>query len=406
MTSLFLVSDLTVDLDAVARFGGEGTSVTRFAWSDELDDAYEYVGKRLRDLGIEVEIDRCGNLIGRWEVGSGKPIAVGSHLDTVPLGGRFDGSLGVLAGLHAIRLLRERGVEPKRPIWLISFNDEDGGRFGTGLFGSRAFVGRDLAPFADHPDREGLTIREAMAAKGYSFERLAEANRVADLGAYLELHIEQGPVLEASGLEIGVVSAIVGVLGFRATYSGQANHAGTTPMSMRRDAYVGAARVAARLRDYARSRADTTTNVGIVTVKPGGFNIVPGECEFTIDARSATPDGYNALEPMVRELLEEIAGEEGLEFSLEELFRLEPCEMDKELQATIEHAASLEGATSMSMPSGAGHDAMVIGHHVPAAMLFVPSVGGVSHNPAELTSAEDCERGARVLARTLELLVS
>ncbi|MEI7761290.1 MAG: M20 family metallo-hydrolase [Thermoleophilia bacterium] len=400
------MSDLTVDIDAVARFGGEGTGVTRFAWSAELDAAYEYVAARLRELGLGVEIDPCGNLIGRWQAGSGKPIAVGSHLDTVPHGGRFDGSLGVLAGLHAIRLLIERGVEPKRPIWLISFNDEDGGRFGTGLFGSRAFVGRDLTPFADHPDREGITIREAMEAKGYSFDRLPDATRVADLGAYLELHIEQGPVLEATGMEIGVVSAIVGVLGFRATFTGQANHAGTTPMSMRRDAYVGAARVAERLRDYARSRDHTTTNVGIVTVKPGGFNIVPGECEFTIDARAATSDGFKALEPMVRGLLEEIAGEERLEFSIEELFRLDPCEMDTDLQATIAHAAELEGASSMSMPSGAGHDAMVIGHHVPAAMLFVPSVGGVSHNPAELTHAEDCERGARVLARALELLVS
>ena len=399
------MSGLAEDFDAVSRFGGEGTSVTRFAWSDELDGAYEYVGERLRELGLAVHVDPAGNLIGRWEAGSGKPIAVGSHLDSVPSGGRFDGTLGVLSGLHAIRLLKERGVEPTRPIWLISFMDEDGGRFGTGLFGSRAFVGRDLSELADRADGDGVSIRQAMAAKGFDFEQLPNAHRVGDLGAYLELHIEQGPVLEHAGVEIGIVTGIVGLIGFRATFFGEANHAGTTPMTMRRDAFAGAARAALRLRDYALGRDDTTMNVGIVTVKPGGFNIVPASAEFTIDTRSSTAEGFAALEPSVRATLEEIAAEEKLELELAELFRLEPCPMDASLIDTIERAASLEGASHMRLTSGAGHDAMELGRHVPSAMLFVPSERGISHSPDEYTAPEHCELGARVVARALELLV-
>jgi N-carbamoyl-L-amino-acid hydrolase len=209
-----------------------------------------------------------------------------------------------------------------------------------------------------------------------------------------------------SEVEIGVVTAIVGLIGFRATYRGEANHAGTTPMAMRRDAFAGAARAALRLRDYARGRGDTTMNVGIVDVQPGGFNIVPASAEFTIDSRSSSDEGYAALEPMVRETLEAIAAEEELELELSELFRLEPCPMDPGLIQTLEQAAETEGASHLRLPSGAGHDAMEVGRHVPSAMLFVPSDRGISHSPEEYTSPEHCELGARVLGRALELLVT
>jgi hydantoinase/carbamoylase family amidase len=212
-------------------------------------------------------------------------------------------------------------------------------------------------------------------------------------------------VLEHAGVEIGIVTGIVGLIGFRATFFGEANHAGTTPMTMRRDAFAGAARAALRLRDYALGRDDTTMNVGIVTVKPGGFNIVPASAEFTIDTRSSTAEGFAGLEPSVRATLEEIAAEEKLELELGELFRLEPCPMDASLIDTIERAASLEGASHMRLTSGAGHDAMELGRHVPSAMLFVPSERGISHSPDEYTAPEHCELGARVVARALELLV-
>jgi allantoate deiminase len=398
------VSALASDLETVSQFGGEGTSVTRFAWSPELMTAYDWLSDQLRQLGLEVEIDAAGNLIGRWEAGTGKPLAVGSHLDSVPSGGRYDGTLGVLSGLHALRLLKERGIEPNRPLWLISFMDEDGGRFGTGLFGSRAFVGRDLTDLADRTDADGVTIRGAMAEAGFDFGRLPEARRVDELGGYIELHIEQGPVLERTGHEIGIVTGIVGLIGFRARYHGEANHAGTTPMTMRRDAFIGAARAGLALREAALNKSDMTANVGIVELEPGGFNVVPGVAEFTIDIRSLPH--FDELEPTVRRTLEEIGSDEKLDLELEELFRLEPCPLDGGLVDTLERAAGLEGAKHMRMPSGAGHDAMEVGRHVPAGMLFVPSRDGVSHSPEEYTAPDHCDLGARVVARALESLAT
>jgi hydantoinase/carbamoylase family amidase len=232
-----------------------------------------------------------------------------------------------------------------------------------------------------------------------------EAAHVGDLGSYLELHIEQGPVLETEGVEIGIVTGIVGLIGFRARFLGEANHAGTTPMRLRRDALCGAATAVLALRDAARARDDITTNVGIISAEPGGFNVVPGAAEFTVDVRSATEEGYALLEPLVRDTLEGIASEQQLELELSEAYRLEPLPLDAELIETLERAARDEGASSMRLPSGAGHDAMEIGRHVPAAMLFVPSRSGISHSPEEFTDPEHCELGARVLARALERLL-
>ncbi len=399
-------SALAADLEAVAHFGGERTGVTRLAWSPDLHAGHTWLAARLRELGLEVELDAAGNVVGRWQAGSGRAVLVGSHLDTVPRGGRFDGTLGVLSGLHAIRLLREWGVEPARPLWLVSFMDEEGARFGTALLGSRAFVGEDLSGLGGRSDADGTTLREAMAVLGFDFEQVPLARRIEDVGAYLELHIEQGPVLDAGGIDVGIVSGIVGLIGFRARLVGEANHAGTTPMELRRDALAGAARTVLALREAALAQPDMTANVGFVEVEPGGANVVPGVAEFTIDVRSANGAGLARLEPLVRETLERIAAEEGLDLELRETFRLEPLPLDAELQAALEEAADAEGASHVRMPSGAGHDAMVIGRHVPAAMLFVPSRGGISHSPEEHTSPEQCELGARVLARALRRLVS
>jgi allantoate deiminase len=397
---------LTADIEAAARYGGEGTGVTRLAWSGELKQVLGWLTEQLEELGLEVEIDAAGNLIGRWEAGSGKPIAVGSHLDTVPSGGRYDGALGVLSGLEAIRLLKARGVEPKRPLWLISFMDEEGARFGAALFGSRAFVGKDLTELGERRDTNGTSLREAMSELGFDFEKVPSARRVDDLGCYLELHIEQGPVLETEGIEIGIVTGIVGLIGFRARFIGEANHAGTTPMRLRRDALCGAAKTVLALREAGRARDDITTNVGIISAEPGGFNVVPGAAEFSIDVRSATPEGYATLEPLVRETLDSIAAEENLELELTEAYRLEPLPMAPELMDVLEQAANAEGATNMRLPSGAGHDAMEVGRHVPVGMVFVPSRKGISHSPEEFTEPEHCELGARVLARALETLLA
>ena len=395
------MSSLRADLEAAARIGAdERGGVSRFAWTPDLGQANAWLTERLAELGLDPELDPAGNVLGRWENGEGKAVLLGSHLDTVPNGGRFDGALGVLAALDVVRRLQAGGVEPRRPVWVASFNDEEGARFQTGMLGSRAFCGEcDL----DDWGRRG--IPEAMAEAGQDFARLTEARGVDQIGAYLELHIEQGPVLERSGVDLGIVTAITGILGFRARFLGEANHAGTTPMEHRRDALAGAARAVLALRAEARARIDMTANVGVISAEPGGFNVVPGTAEFTIDVRSPSPERYAQLEPFVRGTLTAIAADEGLELELAETHRKPPVALDPDLQDALEAAAQEEGATTLRMPSGAGHDAMVLAHHVPAAMLFVPSRGGVSHSPEEFTSPEQCELGARVLARTVRRLV-
>jgi beta-ureidopropionase / N-carbamoyl-L-amino-acid hydrolase len=393
---------VAASLDELARIGAtDDGGVTRTAWSRELFRAYDLVGAWLRDLGLDVEIDAAGNLLGRWDAGGGAPVVVGSHLDTVPSGGRFDGALGVVAAVHAVRLLKEEGFEPGRPLWIVAFMDEEGTRFDAALFGSRAFTGEDVTRLCDRVDAAGTTLREAMAAAGYDVAAAGTARRIEDVGAYLELHIEQGPVLESEGLEIGVVTSIVGLRGYRVRLEGAANHAGTTPMALRRDAFVGAARIALALRDEARAREGVTANVGRIAVEPGGANVVPGVADFTIDVRAPTAAGIAELERLVEETVARVAADEGLDADVRPTFALEPLELDAQLVDAVERAAVAEGASVLRMPSGAGHDAMLVGRHVPAAMIFVPSRGGVSHSPDEHSSPEQVELGMRVLAGVL-----
>ena len=395
------MSSLAADLEDAARIGADDGGVSRFAWTPELARANDWLVARLEALGLGAEVDAAGNVFGRWEVGEGPAVLVGSHLDTVPCGGRFDGALGVLAALEAVWILQGEALEPRRPLWVVSFNDEEGARFRTGMLGSRAFVGE-----VDLDDWRRRGVAEAMAQAGFDFERLGEARAVERVGAYLELHIEQGPVLERAGVDLGIVTGIVGLLGFRARFIGEANHAGTTPMELRRDALAGASRAVLALRDEARGREDMTANVGMCTVTPGGFNVIPGVAEFSVDVRSPTAEGFTRSEQFVRRTLAAIAEEEGLGLELEETHRLQPVPLDPAIQDVLERAADHEGATHMCLPSGAGHDAMILGRHVPAGMLFVPSRGGISHSPAEYTAPEHCELGARVLARALAELVT
>jgi allantoate deiminase len=395
------VSSLEAELQEAARIGTEDGGVSRFAWTPELAEANAWLVGRLESLGLETEIDPAGNVFGRWYEGEGKAVLVGSHLDTVPRGGRYDGALGVLAAVEVVRALKQSGASLRRPLWVVSFNDEEGSRFQTGMLGSRAFVG-DL----DLNDWRKRGVAEAMAVGGFDFQRLGEARGIDEVGAYLELHIEQGPVLEQEGVDLGIVTGIAGLLGFRVRLTGEANHAGTTPMASRRDALAGASRVVLALRDEARSRGDMTANVGILTVAPGGFNVIPGTAELTIDVRAGAADAFARAEGFVRETLERIAEEERLELEVAETHRKPPTPLDAELQELLAEAVAAEGGSMRRMPSGAGHDAMVLAKHVPAAMLFVPSRAGVSHSPEEYTAPEHCELGARVLTRAVSSLVA
>jgi allantoate deiminase len=396
-------SPLSLDIEAAARFGSDGgQGVTRLAWSPELMAVSDWLLERLRALGLAAEIDAAGNVIGRWEAGEGKAVVVGSHLDTVPCGGRFDGALGVLCGVEAIRLLKESGFSPARPIWLASFMDEEGARFRSALFGSRAFVGEPLADLGERRDASGATLREAMAAAGFELDRVGEAKAIDRVDSYLELHIEQGRVLERASADVGFVTGLAGVLGLRATLRGSADHAGATPMSDRRDALVGAAQAVLKLRDQAaRDLRTVRITVGTIRVEPGGFNVIPGSCEFTVDMRATGANEFAAAEEQIALMLGEVAAAEGLELELARTHRQPPHEFDPRLIQTFREAAAAEGATGLDLASGAGHDATVIGRFVPAAMLFVPSRDGVSHNPAEYTTPAQCDCGARVLSRAV-----
>ncbi|MGZ4336960.1 MAG: M20 family metallo-hydrolase [Gaiellaceae bacterium] len=397
------VTETLAELAAIGQSPRGGT--TRVAWSAELFRAYDWIGDRMHELGLDVQVDPAGNLVGRWNVGTGKAVATGSHLDTVPSGGRLDGAFGVVGALHAISLLRAEGFTPARPLWVIAFMDEEGTRFNTALFGSQAFTGGPLVDFVDRADADGISLRDAMADVGRDVDRASEAHCTDQLAAFLEMHIEQGPLLESEGLDIGVVTSIVGLRGYRVHLYGQANHAGTTPMRLRRDALAGAARVVLELREFARSRADVTANVGKIGVDPGGANVVPGVADFTIDVRAATPAGVDEADGFVRRTIGRIAQEEELQYDLEPTFSLDPLELDATMVDTVERAAVAEGARWRRMPSGAGHDAMLVGRHVPTGMIFVPSRGGISHSPEEFTSPDQLELGTRVLAAALRDLL-
>jgi allantoate deiminase len=396
---------LAGDLAAAARFGARpGGGIDRFAWTPPLADVTAWVGEQLERLGLAVEVDAAGNLLGRWEAGDGPAVMTASHLDTVPAGGAYDGALGVLAAVEAIRRLRREDFVPARPIWVGAFMDEEGTRFGTSLFGSRAFCGEDLGEALAVRDRDGVSVAEAMAARGFDPARVGEAARVGEVGAYVELHIEQGPVLWTRGGRLGVVEAICGVVGARVTFSGEANHAGTTPPGLRRDALAGAARLVVALREETLRRDDLRATAGDIRVAPGAHNVIPGTCELTVDLRPAGPEAYEGLLDWFAELVDRIAAQERLSASVRIDHRLEPAVMDPAVIAAIEAAAGAEGVEPLRMVSGAGHDAMLVGRRAAAGMLFVPSRDGISHSPVEFTEPADCELGARVLARTLREL--
>lgn len=398
------MSGLLEDLGALKEFSSGGEGVTRLAWSSDLEAALDWCAELMEDAGLEVERDAAGNLIGRWSVGPGPAVLAGSHLDTVPSGGAFDGALGVLGAIDAVRRLRDSGLEPKRSIWVAAFMDEEGVRFGASMLGSRAFAGEDVTIFGDRPDSAGVSVREAMSALDRDFSVVQDAHAIDGVGAYLELHVEQGPVLERNEVDLGVVTEITGMTGLRLRFLGRARHAGSTPMDARRDALVGAARFVTELRDSAREDGELRATVGVLEAVPGAANVIPGEASLSVDLRATTEDGLDMAISLARSLAQRIAAEEDLEHEMSELYRHSPLPMDGELIELLESSAGEAGARTMRLQSGAAHDASVIGRHVPAGMLFVPSHDGISHAPDEHSDDAACELGAKVLAIALRRL--
>jgi N-carbamoyl-L-amino-acid hydrolase len=390
---------LLADLEELARIGADPAGgISRLAFGADDMAGRAWVAAQARAIGLEVRTDSAGNTIALLP-GSDPglaPIAIGSHTDTVAHGGRFDGALGVLAGLACARAMRSAGARLRHPLEVINFVAEEATVLGT--LGSNAMVGGVSAAQLEQGAYDGRPITEHLRAAGIDPARVCADRRApGSMAAYLELHIEQGDRLEAESLAIGVVEGIVGIRRYEALFVGQANHAGTTQMARRRDALVAAAAFVLAVRDIAVAHAIVGT-VGALALHPNVSNVIPGRVELACEIRSLD-DG---LLDTAEQALHERAGQLGGTLTL--LSRKAPVRCDPGIQAAIARAAQQCGRTYRSLPSGAGHDAMCIADIAPVGMLFVPSRGGTSHAPDEWTGPEQCADGARVLmAALLEL---
>jgi N-carbamoyl-L-amino-acid hydrolase len=386
----------------------EAGRLIRLAASDADRAGRDTLVRWIGEAGLDLAVDRVGNVFGIWREardGHEQPVLIGSHIDTVIDAGIYDGCYGVLAGLEVIETLKGAGFVPSRPIAVAAFTNEEGVRYAPDMMGSLVHAG-------------GLSVDEALATVGVDGTVLgAELARIGYAGseepgflrphAYVELHVEQGPLLERAGVLIGAVESLQGISWQRITIGGEANHAGTTPMAMRRDAGHAAARVVTFLRDRARNaNTPTLATVGCMSFEPNAINVIPARAVFTVDLRDPDEGRLAAEEMALAAYLEELSAAENVTISVERLVRFEPVTFDPALVALVEGAARGRGLTIRRMTSGAGHDAQMIARIAPAAMIFVPSVGGISHNPRELTHDRDLVAGANVLLDVVAHLAS
>jgi hydantoinase/carbamoylase family amidase len=402
--------------DAIAELAGfnddpDAGGITREVYTPTYRAALDRVADWMRSAGLEVRLDAVGNLFGRW-AGSdpGAPLVMtGSHVDTTLNAGRYDGVLGVLGAIEAVYALRDAGVAPHRSIELVAWAGEEP-RFGTGCVGSRAAAGQlERADLDRLCDRDGVSMAAALRQAGYDPDRLGEARiDPAGVHALVELHIEQGIVLERGGEPIGVVTAIAAPHDFRLTLRGAATHAGATPMALRRDALAGAAEAMLAVERSARESPSRTTvgTVGVVRARPGAINVVPGEVELDVDVRDSDLSARTQVVDDVLAAAREIAQRRELELELTPIVQDTPVACDPRVVEAAEDAARELGLPFRRMISGAYHDAMVMGARVPIGMIFVPSAGGISHHPDEHTEPADLVRGVRVLAGTLARLAA
>jgi hydantoinase/carbamoylase family amidase len=389
----------------------EGGGLIREVYTPEYDRAVAYVSELMRDAGLEVRLDAAGNLYGGWPGAEpGEPrVLTGSHFDTTLNAGRYDGVVGVLGAIEAIRELRARGYRPRRTVEVIGFAGEEP-RFGAGCIGSRAMTATITRPDLDlMQDRDGVSIAEAMLTRGLDPERLDEARiDPATIHAFVELHIEQGSVLESTGNEIGIVTDIAAPHDLRVSLEGSPMHAGATPMRLRRDALVGGAEAALELEHLALASASGTTvgTVGVMRVSPSAVNVIPGRVEMDIDVRDSDLAARESVIKALIAKLTELAARRQLSLSIETLTRDEPAACSPIVTGAVAAACEELEVKAIEMISGAYHDAMVLGSLVPIGMIFVPSAGGLSHHPDEYTAPDQIDRGVAVLAATLARLAA
>ncbi|MCB2062198.1 MAG: Zn-dependent hydrolase [Novosphingobium sp.] len=399
------IERIEADILEVARFGLQeaGRGIYRQGFGKADMEARKWLGRRFEELGMAHRMDGAGNVIGRFGPDDRPAILIGSHLDSVPAGGIFDGVLGVVAGLEVVRTFIDNGIEPECPIEVVGTSEEEG-RFG-GMLGAQAMTGHVTREWLETAsDEHGYALKDAMAEAGLdALDALHAYRRPEEIRAFLELHIEQGPVLEAERKTIGVVEGISGVFKWNCRLIGKAGHAGTAPMNMRSDAFMGIADFAheiQRIIDEEGSEKSRIT-IGHVALKPGFPHTVPGEADFTIVGRDLDEDIMRGLANACRRVLSAIARKHGLKFEYEEMSWLKPAFCDEALVSLIEGKAKALDYSYKVMPSGAGHDAQFFCDHTRAAMIFVPSVGGISHAPDEWTQWSDIERGTQLLFDTV-----
>ena len=388
-------------LDALADIGstGDGGSC-RLALTDEDKAGRDLVVSWMRELGLEIVVDAIGNVFGTWNVGRGAPVMTGSHIDTVRTGGKYDGNYGVLAGLEVIASCQEQSITPARPLTVGVFTDEEGARFAPDMLGSLVYVG-------------GLALEVALDTMSIDGKRLAdELIRIGYAGAapcpgpaphaFVELHIEQGPVLEAEDFTFGAVTGVQGISWQELTIVGQSNHAGTTPMNLRRDPAYVAAMMAVYLRDIAeRFGGDQVCTVGKIDLHPNLINVIPARATVTLDVRNTDEDTLRDAEHLIDTFCFQIEQDEGVSISKRQLARFEPVEFDERVIEIVERRAREVDTRVRRMPSGAGHDAQMLARVCPTAMIFVPSKDGISHNPREHTEPNQLIEGANVLMRVM-----
>jgi beta-ureidopropionase / N-carbamoyl-L-amino-acid hydrolase len=386
----------------LAKFGAnpEG-GVSRVAFSAADIAGRDYIKGLMQAAGLVVRVDAAGNIIGRRDGSDPKlpPIMTGSHIDSVPGGGNFDGDVGTLGAIEVAQVLHERGIRLRHPLEIISFTNEEGG-----LIGSLALTGKLNPAGLDVVSHSGKTMREGIRAVGGNPDRLEDALRKpGDLKAFIELHIEQGAILHESKVDVGVVEGIVGIRWWDVTVDGFANHAGTTPMNRRRDALLSAAEFALAVNRIATSiPGRQVATVGKIRAEPGAQNVIPGRVVMSLEIRDLAADKIVTVYDAIRAEAAKIAQARETPISFAELkIASEPAPTDARIRRIIADAATSLGLTHKLMPSGAGHDSQAMARIAPTGMIFVPSVGGISHSPKEFTTSKDMANGANVLLRTV-----
>ena len=400
---------LVKDFEVMVQLTAPGEGINRLAFTDADWAGRQYIIDRMTDAGLSVEIDDFGNVIG-YKIGK-KPdlpvVMVGSHTDSVPNGGNYDGVVGVLSAIEVIRGMTDDGYEHDHTIAVVSFMCEESGRFGNATLGSKAMRGeltvQDLHRLVD---KQGISLYEALKGRNLNPDGIEEMAYKRPVKSFTEIHIEQGKVLEHEQKTIGIVTGIAAPERFYVTIRGNADHSGATPMNLRHDALCGASKIILGIEEIASTQEEPPVvgTVGVVEVTPGAMNVIPGSVKLGVDIRSISKVARNSVVTLVKEFIDITAGKRGLSYTIEPIAQDHPVAMHPAMIREIEEAVKSVGVEYMTMPSGAGHDAMHWAEAVPTGMIFIPCRDGISHNPAEFAEMDDIVTGAEVLDKVLRKL--